>query len=190
MPEDDTRVLVIRRLVEDACESQVHGRRHCVPLCRAVQLDAEDASSVLGNNLIHCRSPGHFGEFHCKSRLGAAPAAPDNVATLSRMFLWLRNGTARTQTIDFSRAKSELPENLLVVFSDLWGALRGHLGDAMHLKRAADRGRQLAAGAVERNDDVVRPELGIADHLLWPTHRSERHVNAVEHLVPMRHRLG
>jgi hypothetical protein len=25
MPKDDTRVLVIRRLVEDACESQVHG---------------------------------------------------------------------------------------------------------------------------------------------------------------------
>src|SRR6202049_2856661 len=25
MPEDDTRVLVIRRLVEDACERQVHG---------------------------------------------------------------------------------------------------------------------------------------------------------------------
>lgn len=25
MPENDTRVLVIRRLVEDACESHVHG---------------------------------------------------------------------------------------------------------------------------------------------------------------------
>src|ERR1700722_15069917 len=106
------------------------------------------------------------------------------------MFLCLRNGTARTQTIDFGRAESELAENFLVVFANLWGALRGHLGDAMHLKRAADCGGQLAAGTFERNDDVVRPELGIVDHLLWSTHRSERHVNAVERVIPMRHRLG
>src|SRR6266849_8357309 len=115
---------------------------------------------------------------------------PDSVVTLNRMFLCFRNGTARTQTIDFGRAESQLPENLLVVFSNLRGSLRGHLGDAMHLKRAADCGRQLAAGTIERNDDVVRLELGIFDHLLWPTHRSERHVSAIEHLVPMRHRLG
>src|SRR5229473_449848 len=115
---------------------------------------------------------------------------PDSVVTLNRMFLCLRNGTARTQTIDFGRAESELPENLLVVLSDLRGALRGHFGDAMHLKRARDGGRQLAAGAIERNDDVVCLELGIVDHLLRPTHRSERHVDAIEHLVPMGHRLG
>src|SRR5712675_1783661 len=75
---------------------------------------------------------------------------PDSVATLSRMFLYFRNGAARAQTIDFGRAKSELPENLLVVFSNFRGALRGHLGDAMHLERAADGGRQLATGAFER----------------------------------------
>src|SRR6202040_3618399 len=106
------------------------------------------------------------------------------------MLLCFRNGTARTQTIDFGRTESELPENFLVVFSNLWGALRGHFGDAMHLKRATDGGRQLAAGTVERNNDVVRPELGIVEHLLRPAHRSERHVNAIEHLVPMCHRLG
>src|SRR6266404_4557027 len=94
------------------------------------------------------------------------------------------------QTIDFGSAKSELPENLVVVFSNLWGALRRHFGDAMHLKRAADGGRQLAAGTIERNDDVVRLELRIVDHLLRPTHRSKRHMDAIEHLVPMRHRLG
>src|ERR1700682_1569827 len=115
---------------------------------------------------------------------------PDRVVTLSRMFLCLRNGTAFMQTIDFARAEAELPENLVVVFSNLRGALGGHLGDAMHLKRAADGGRQLAAGAIERNDDVVRLQLGIVDHLSRPTHGSERHVDAIEHLVPMRHRLG
>ncbi len=60
----------------------------------------------------------------------------------------------------------------------------------MHLKRAADCGRQLAAGTIERNDDVVRLELGIVDHLLRPTHRSEGHVNAAEHLVPVCHWLA
>src|SRR6266704_47068 len=109
--------------------------------------------------------------------------------TLSQLFLCFRNGTARTQTIDFGRAKSELPENFLVMLSNLWGALRGHFGDAMHLKRAADCGRQLAAGTIERDDDVVRLELGIVDHLLRPTHRSERDVHAIEDLVPVRHRL-
>src|SRR6202165_1316029 len=106
------------------------------------------------------------------------------------MFLCLWNGTAGTQTIDFGRAKSQLPENLVVVFSNLRGTLRAHLGDTMHRKRARDGGRQLAAGTIERNDDVVRLELGIVDHLLGPTHCSERHVSAVEHLVPMCHRLG
>src|ERR1700684_808874 len=131
-----------------------------------------------------------FGEFHCKSRFGAAPRRPDSVAVLSRVFLRLRNGTARVQTINLRRAKSELAENLLVVLSDLWRALRGHLGDAMHLKRTADCGRQLAASTSERNDDVVCLELGIVDYFLWPTHRSKSHVNAVEHFVPMSHRLG
>src|ERR1700688_3935111 len=42
---------------------------------------------------------------------------PDSVVTLGRVFLCLRNGTARTQAVDFGRAKSELPENLLVVLS-------------------------------------------------------------------------
>src|SRR5258705_4323456 len=118
------------------------------------------------------------------------PRRPDSVVKLGRTFLCFRNGTAGTQTIDFSRAKSQLPETLVVVFSNIRGALRGHLGDAMHLERAADCGRQLAAGTIERNDDVVRLELGIVDHLFWPTHCSERHVSAVEHLVPMCHRLG
>src|SRR5882724_4578328 len=106
------------------------------------------------------------------------------------MLLCFRNRTARTQTIDFGGAESELPEHLVVVFSNLRGAFRRYLGDAMHLKRARDGGRQLAAGTIERNDDVVRLELGIVDYLLRPTYRSERHVDAIEHLVPMCHRLA
>lgn len=66
-------------------------------------------------------------------------APPDNVITLSRVFLRCRNSTASAQTIDLGRAKSQLPENFVVVLSNLRGALRGHLGNAMHLKWTADR---------------------------------------------------
>jgi hypothetical protein len=86
------------------------------------------------------KMPGPPAEFRCTSRGEAAPSAA-NVVTLGRMLPSSRNGAAFMQTIDFGRAESELPENLVVVFANLWGALRGHFGDAMHLKRAADGGR-------------------------------------------------
>src|ERR1700742_2376884 len=121
---------------------------------------------------------------------GLWPLRSARTVALSRVSLYFWNRAACTQTIDLGRAKSELPEDLVVVLSNLRGALRGHLGDAMHLKRAADCGRQLAACTFERNDDVIRPQLGIVDHLLWPAHRSEGHVRAVEHVIPMGHRLG
>ncbi len=59
----------------------------------------------------------------------------------------------------------------------------------MHLDRAADRRGQLAPGAFERNYDVIRPKLRIVDHLLRPAYGPERDVDAIEDLVPMRHRL-
>jgi hypothetical protein len=64
------------------------------------------------------------------SRASGRLPPPRQFVTLGRMFLCFRNRTARTQTIDFVRAESELPENLVVVFSNLRGALRGHLDDA------------------------------------------------------------
>src|SRR6202000_1143338 len=110
--------------------------------------------------------------------------------TLCRMFPGFGNDAAFIQTIDFGYAESEVPENFVVVLSNVRGPPSGDLRDAMHLHRTADCGRQLAACTFERNDDVVRTELGIVDYLLRTTHCSERHVNAVEHRVPMRHRLG
>ena len=77
------------------------------------------------------------------------------------MYFCFRNRTTRTQTIDFGRAESELPENFLVVFSNLRGALGGHLGDAMDLKRAADSGRQLTAGAVAAGVVALAVGLGL-----------------------------
>src|SRR4051812_44256780 len=94
------------------------------------------------------------------------------------------------QAVDVCSGEPELPENLLVVFSDPRAALCGYLGHAMNLDRTADRRSQFAAGTVERDDDVVRQELGIVDHLLGSTHRPERDVRAIEDLVPVSHRLG
>src|ERR1700747_3580053 len=94
--------------------------------------------------------------------------ARGSIVRLSYLFQGFGNGTACTQTADFGCAESELLQNLLVVFANLWGARVGHLGEAMQLDRTADRRCQLAAGALKRNDDVVRSQLGIIDHLLRP----------------------
>jgi hypothetical protein len=48
-----------------------------------------------------------------------------------------------------------LLENFFVVLAECWTATRWHFGNAVDLDRAADRGGELAAGAFERNDDVV-----------------------------------
>src|SRR5215813_4175878 len=84
---------------------------------------------------------------------------------------------------------SVVMEDLFGVFAEVGRAPCRHLGDAMHLNRAADRRGQLAAGAFERNHDVICRQLGIVDHLLWPAHGAERDVHVAENLIPMLHRL-
>src|SRR6266496_4347343 len=84
---------------------------------------------------------------------------------LRRALRCFRNGTARAQTVDFGCVESQFLENLVVVLSDVRGALCRYLGDTMHLNRTADRRCQLAAGAFERDEDVIRSQLWIVDHL-------------------------
>src|ERR1700722_20185321 len=57
---------------------------------------------------------------------------------LCRALGYFRHGAARAEAIDFGGGEPELLENLLVVLSQRRCALRGHLGDAMHLNGAAD----------------------------------------------------
>ena len=76
------------------------------------------------------------------------------------------------------------------MFAELRGALRRHLGDAVHLHRAADRRGHLVAGTFERNDDVVRAQLRVVDDVVWPLHVPEGDVRLLEDLAPMRHRLA
>ena len=100
-----------------------------------------------------------------------------------------RHGAACAEAIDFGGGEPKLLENLLVVFSKGRSALRSHFHHPVHLNGAADRRGQFAACAFERNDDLVRPQLRIIDHFLGPAHDAEGDVNAIEDVVPMRHRL-
>src|SRR5262252_221427 len=105
----------------------------------------------------------------------------------SGVFLDFRHRAARAQVIDALGVKSQVTEDLIGVLAEVGGTPRRHLGDAVHLNRAADRRGELAACALERNDDVIRLELWVVDNFLRPAHRSDR--EAAERLVPMRHWL-
>src|SRR5258706_3724783 len=121
-------------------------------------------------------------------RLGGRISTP-SLIRLRRTLLRFGNDTERVQAIDFGRVESQFAENLVVVPSDFRSALRRYFGNAMHLDRTADRRGQPFAGALERNDDVIRSQLWIVDHLFRSAHSAERDVHAAEDLVPMRHRL-
>src|ERR1700724_3235300 len=81
----------------------------------------------------------------------------------SRRLLCLRDSAARMQCVDFAPAEPELLEDLFIVFSQRRGSPRRHLGDAMHLNGTADRGAELATGAVEWNYHLIQPQLRILD---------------------------
>jgi len=59
----------------------------------------------------------------------------------------------------------------------------------MHLNGTVDRRGELSAGAFQWNDDIIHLQLRVANDFLRATHRTESDVNAIEHLVPMCHRL-
>src|SRR5271170_902648 len=101
--------------------------------------------------------------------------------------LFCRHGTARAQCVHFARTEPEFFEHLLVVLSQCRGAPRRHLGDAVHLNRTADRRPQLAACTVQRNDNLIQPQLRVLNDLLRSSHGAERNVNTAEDLVPMAH---
>src|SRR5258705_13045077 len=93
------------------------------------------------------------------------------------------------EAVDLFRVEAQLLENLFIMLAKFRPAFCGYLVDAVNLNRAADRRGQLAARAFEWNDDVIRSQLWIVDHLFRPTHGAERGVDAIEDFVPMRNRL-
>src|SRR4030095_7382266 len=76
----------------------------------------------------------------------------------------LSDRAARAQLLNCLRVESQFFENLFVVFADFRRAFRRHFRHTVHLDRTADRGSQLAARALKRNDNVIQPQLRIVDH--------------------------
>src|SRR6476646_5921209 len=89
---------------------------------------------------------------------------------LRHTLLGFRSRSARTQAVDFALAEAQLLQDFLVVLAESGSAPCRHFGNAVDLDRTADRRCQLAAGTFERNDDIVRAQLRIIDHLMRPAH--------------------
>src|SRR6202041_1627132 len=106
---------------------------------------------------------------------------------LSMRRLWCCS--AGTQACDLVTCESKFLQNFIVMLADPRRPPGRHLGNTVHLNRTADGRGQLLAGSFERNDDVIRSQLRIINDFLRLTHGAEGDVNAVEDLIPMRHRL-
>src|SRR5262245_10331828 len=76
-----------------------------------------------------------------------------------------RHRTVGAQVIDAISVKSQVTQDLIGVLAEVGSTPGRNLGDTVQLNRAADRRSQLAAGAFERNHDVVCRQLRIVDHL-------------------------
>jgi hypothetical protein len=87
---------------------------------------------------------------------------------------------------DLGTVEPELSENFVIVLAQAGRAPCRFLCNAVHLHGAADRKRQLASRALERNDDVVGAQLRVIDDLGGIQNRSVGDVGFVEDLAPVR----
>src|SRR5579862_2597446 len=150
-----------------------------------------------GAFLAGCRSLAWSCRCHrLPSFLASRHELPYAASSLSMRLLaclssrsYIRNDAGGPQPIDVACTESELIQDFLGVLANAGRAPSRLLGHAMDLDRTADRRGQFLAGAFERNDDVVRPQLRIVDDIQWIPHGTECHVDFAEHLIPMRHRL-
>ena len=109
--------------------------------------------------------------------------------TRLRTFVCCPEGAARSQAFDFVRVESQFFQNLVVVLSDFRRALCRHFGDIVHLHGTADGELQIPAGALDRHDDVVLPQLRIFDDFAGSVNDAECKVSLIEDFPPVRHRL-
>src|SRR5438552_1697487 len=101
----------------------------------------------------------------------------------------VRDGAAGAQVVDLVSGESQLFQHLFAVFANLRGPLCRYLSDTVHLHRTADRELQISSGTLQRNDDVVLPELRVADDFTRRPHDAECDLRTLEDFAPMRHRL-
>src|SRR5439155_11612406 len=133
MPEHDANLIVFRSVIEQIGQCDVHGRLHCVFPLWPIQLDPQDVSRTLSNNVTH-----NIYLLCCHCRRG-----------------WARDDAASAQALDFLSVEPELLENFVVMFAEIRGSLGRNLGHAMHLNRTTDRKLQVFSGALEWDDYVV-----------------------------------
>src|SRR5207302_8269090 len=98
MPEHDANLIVFRSVIEQVGQRDVHGRRHCVFPLWPIQLDPQDVSGTLSNNVTHnidllCCDGGWF---RCWQG-------------------WARDDAARTQALNLFRVEPEFFENFVVM---------------------------------------------------------------------------
>src|SRR5713226_6906449 len=99
---------------------------------------------------------------------------------LSRPYLCPRHSAAGMKVFDLGSVEPELSENFVIVLAQARRAVCGFLCNAVHLHGAADRKRQLASRALERNDNVVGAQLRVIDDLGGIKNRSVGDVRFVE----------
>src|SRR5262249_47649012 len=80
-----------------------------------------------------------------------------------RVFPGFRHRAARAQAVDGLRGKSQVTQDLFRVLAEIGSAPGRDFGDPVHLNRTADRPAEVAAGAFERNDNVICRQLRIVD---------------------------
>ena len=103
--------------------------------------------------------------------------------------LQVRNCFVRKENVDIFRREAKLPQQLIVVLAQFRAALCRDFGDTVQLDWTADRGRHLASRALERDDNIVLPELRIFHDLARMVNDAECKVRLFEDFLPVRHRL-
>src|SRR5690349_16638301 len=73
MPQHDANLFVLRRVIENIRQGNVHARSHRVLPGRTVQLDTQDTSGSFCNNVTH-RLPPSVAPSACRAA-GTAPLA-------------------------------------------------------------------------------------------------------------------
>src|SRR4029077_7238818 len=104
MPEHDANLIVFRSVIQQIGQCDVHGRRHRVFLLRPIQLNPQDVSRTLSNNVTHnidllCYAGGWFGCWR--------GWAGDSIARLkSTRSLWGKSWAHRNESFERFKCRS------------------------------------------------------------------------------------
>src|SRR6266705_5872613 len=98
MPEHDANLIVFRSVIQQIGQHDVHGRRHCVFSLWPIQLNPQDVSGTLSNNVTHnidllccdagevglaIKSPGSNRRALCAENLGHTGMNPSSASSVA-----------------------------------------------------------------------------------------------------------